>query len=244
MQENNKGYEDYLYAIEKSLNKENKRTDDSVSSTVQKKPKKRVKLNYKSIFYLAITVLLLVVFVIVIVLSIRSCGKSKSVSEVYAAEKTELNIKAEPEELSLFPSYKDTETIVDSEIKGKAIIFVDDAKNEVIASREEKTKMFPASTTKIMTLLVAVENIKDYNDTFKITYEITDPLYNEGATVAGFLSGEAVNMYDLIYGTILPSGGDACIALAQKISGSEEAFVALMNKKAKQLGLKKTHFTN
>ena len=244
MQQNNKDYEDYLCAIEKSLNQENKRSNDSVRGTVQKKPQKKVKINYKAIFYLAVSLLLVIALIVGIVLSVRSCGSSKSEPEVSATEKTESNIKVEPEKINLFPSYKNDETIVDSEIKGKSIIFIDDAKNEVIASREPKTKMFPASTTKIMTLLVAIENIKDYKDTFKMTYDITDPLYNEGATVAGFLSGEVVNMYDLIYGTILPSGGDACIALAQKISGSEEAFVELMNKKAKELGLKNTHFTN
>ena len=95
-----------------------------------------------------------------------------------------------------------------------------------------------------MTLLCAVENIEDVNDTFTMTYEITDPLYVSDASVAGFLNNEKVTMTDLLYGMILPSGADAAIGLAVKIAGSEEAFVKLMNDKVKELGLENTNFTN
>jgi len=77
-----------------------------------------------------------------------------------------------------------------------------------------------------------------------MSYRITDPLYQQEATVAGFLSGETVNMNDLLYGTILPSGADAAIALAETVAGSEEEFAKLMNKKCKELGLKNTNFVN
>ena len=58
-----------------------------------------------------------------------------------------------------------------------------------------------------------------------------------GATVAGFSAGEEITIEDMLYGIILPSGGDASIGIAEKLAGSEEAFVKLMNKKAKELGL-------
>ena len=64
------------------------------------------------------------------------------------------------------------------------------------------------------------------------------------ASVAGFLNGETITMTDLLYGLILPSGADAALALAEKISGSEAEFVKLMNQKVKALGLKDTHFVN
>ena len=77
-----------------------------------------------------------------------------------------------------------------------------------------------------------------------MTNEIIDPLYRAEATVAGFSAGEQVNMNDLLYGTILPSGGDAAMGLAIKIAGSEQEFVGLMNKKAKELKLGSTSFKN
>lgn len=95
-----------------------------------------------------------------------------------------------------------------------------------------------------MTLIVASENITDYSDTFTMTLDITDPLYVAGASVAGFLKDEEISMTDLLYGLILPSGADAAMGLAEKISGSEPAFVRLMNEKAEELGLEDTHFSN
>ncbi len=115
---------------------------------------------------------------------------------------------------------------------------------QVIANKASKEKMYPASMTKIMTLVVAVENISDLNDTFTMTYEITDPLYQQNATVTGLKSGETVPLIDLLYGIILPSGADATEAIAQYVCGTEEEFVELMNKKAEEMGLKDTHFTN
>ena len=123
-------------------------------------------------------------------------------------------------------------------------IIIDKSTDTVIAARNANTKAYPASTTKIMTLLVSVENLKDLSQTFTMSYEITDPLYVEEASVAGFLNGETITIKDLLYGAILPSGADASMALALTVAGSEKAFVELMNKKVKELGLKNTHFDN
>lgn len=126
----------------------------------------------------------------------------------------------------------------------KYAIVIDKTNGKVVAARNAHEKAYPASTTKIMTLLVAAENIENLNDTFTMTYEITDPLFKQGASIAGFLNGEVITMTDLLYGLILPSGADAAVALANKIAGGEEAFVTLMNEKVAELGLKNTHFSN
>lgn len=126
----------------------------------------------------------------------------------------------------------------------KTAIIVDMQTGEVVAERSSRERAYPASTTKVMTLLTAVELIEDFSDTFTMSYAITDPLYVEEASVAGFLDGEEVNMTDLLYGMILPSGADAAMGLAVKLAGSEEAFVELMNKKVVDLGLTDTHFSN
>lgn len=137
----------------------------------------------------------------------------------------------------------DTAQIPDTNDCGGAII-INTATNRAVAARNPHTRFYPASTTKVMTLLVACENIKSYDDTFTMTLDITDPLYTAEASVAGFLNGEEITMTDLLYGLILPSGADAALALAEKISGGEAEFVKLMNKKADELGLRDTHFVN
>lgn len=143
-------------------------------------------------------------------------------------------------------SYSKTENTVDFPKTSDAEygIIVDKTTNTIVAERKIHKRVYPASTTKIMTLLVAVENIKDINDTFTMTYEITDPLYIAQASVAGFKNDEKICMTDLLYGTILPSGADAATGLAIKVAGSEENFVKLMNDKVKELELENTHFNN
>lgn len=95
-----------------------------------------------------------------------------------------------------------------------------------------------------MTLIVAVENIENFYDEYTMSYEVINPLVEQQATRTGLESGETVTILDLLYGIILPSGADACVSVALYVSGSEEAFVTLMNEKAEELGLDGTHFTN
>lgn len=123
-------------------------------------------------------------------------------------------------------------------------ILIDLSTNTVIAQKSPNATIFPASMTKIMTLIVAYENCKNFDDTFTMTTEITDPLYLANASVAGFAAGEEITIRDLLYGAILPSGGDATDALAIYTAGSIEKFVEMMNRKVLQMGLSNTHFAN
>ena len=104
--------------------------------------------------------------------------------------------------------------------------------------------IYPASMTKIMTLLVALEFLDDYEEVVVINPTVLIGLKEANASVAGFKVGEAITIKDLLYGIILPSGADACEAIAQRVSGSEVDFVKEMNKKAEELGMVNTHFTN
>ena len=115
---------------------------------------------------------------------------------------------------------------------------------EVLAEKGMDEKIYPASMTKVMTLLVAAENLPDLDATFTMTQAIIDPIYLAGASMAGFVDGETVSMRDLLYGAVVPSGAEATEALAQAVAGSEEAFVTMMNEKAAALGLTSTHFMN
>ena len=126
-------------------------------------------------------------------------------------------------------------------------ILVDLADNSILSQRNPHTRISPASMTKILTVLVAAEHITpdQLDDKVTITVEFTDYSYGNDLSAVGFAENEEVTVRDLFYGTILPSGGDAAIALAHYVAGSEEAFVELMNEKLKDLKLSdSTHFTN
>ena len=114
--------------------------------------------------------------------------------------------------------------------------------NQVIYNLKENDRISVASLTKIMTSIVAIENIKNLND--KVT--ITSDVFNDTSELAkaGFYIGEEVTYYDLLYGAMLPSGADATNALALNITGSIDKYVELMNDKASELGLTSTHFVN
>lgn len=116
---------------------------------------------------------------------------------------------------------------------------------KVVASKDGNVRINPASMTKILTLLVAVEHLDDLNGTFTMTREIGDYVFKNDCSAVGFEVGEVLTVKDLLYGTILPSGADAAMCLAEYVAGSQEAFVDMMNEKLKELGLSSTaHFTN
>lgn len=124
-------------------------------------------------------------------------------------------------------------------------VLIDVEAEEILAGREPFQRINPASMTKILTLLVAAEHVSDLQDTFTMTIEITDYCYRHDCSIAGFGVGESVTVEELMYGTILPSGADAAMALAEYVAGSQEAFVEMMNQKLEELGISDTaHFTN
>ena len=151
----------------------------------------------------------------------------------------------EPEQpaLTLAQASENTRTL-DLELYSSSAVLVDVQSGTVLAEKGMDEKIYPASMTKVMTLLVAAENLPDLDATFTMTQAIIDPLYLAGASMAGYVNGETVTMRDLLYGAVVPSGAEATEALAQAVAGSEEAFVAMMNEKAAALGLTNTHFMN
>lgn len=113
---------------------------------------------------------------------------------------------------------------------------------KILGAINSEEQIYPASMTKMMTVLVAIEELKDLNQEILLTDEIFAGLVEEDATQAGFQSGECVTVRDLLYGAMLPSGAECCRALADAVGGSKEGFVELMNKKAKKLGMENTNF--
>ena len=113
---------------------------------------------------------------------------------------------------------------------------------KIIGNMKGDEKIYPASMTKIMTVIVAIENLDDLDQEITLTQEMFQGLYEQDATQAGFQPGETVRAIDLLYGAMLPSGAECCIALADTVGGSRDGFVELMNKKAQRIGMNGTHF--
>ena len=119
--------------------------------------------------------------------------------------------------------------------------------NRTIAGKRIDDKMYPASLTKMMTAIVTIEkagNPGHLNDTVKVPKYLMEKLARENASVAGFSGNEEVSYMDLLYGVMLPSGGDACLTIADQMFGSEAAMVKVMNEKAAKLHMDGTHFMN
>ena len=128
-------------------------------------------------------------------------------------------------------------------------ILVNTDTGEILAERNAFDRIVPASMTKVMTVLVAVEHMQNPEENLKdkvtITQEICDESYRSGSSFVGYGVGDQASVEDLLYGAILPSGADAAMALAEYTAGSQEAFADMMNEKAQELGIADTtHFTN
>ncbi len=176
--------------------------------------------------------------------------KVEEVEEEVEEEEVNPFLAASEDSSSFFQGYSvnlsDNAAYISSEnvISTYALLVNLDTGN-VVASKEANKRINPASMTKILTLLVAAEHITNLEDTYEMTQAIGDYVFKHDCSAVGFQVGEKVSVQDMLYGTILPSGADAAMCLAEYIAGSQEAFVELMNDKLKELGLSDTaHFTN
>ena len=121
-------------------------------------------------------------------------------------------------------------------------IFLDADTGQVLSAKKQDEQISIASLTKMMTVLLAIENSSSLNQTVTITDEMIDGLYEEQASVAGYVTGDTATILDLCYAAAIPSAADAANALAIQIGGSFEKFYQMMNDKAAQLGMDHTVF--
>ena len=133
---------------------------------------------------------------------------------------------------------------LDLQVNSQNIVMLDMNTMDVVFERGMDERIYPASMTKLMSALVAVDKIADLNETITFDEASFEGLIEANASLAGFSMYETVTYKDLLYGILLPSGAEACMKLAQSIAGSEQAYVQLMNEKAQEMGLRNTHFVN
>lgn len=131
-----------------------------------------------------------------------------------------------------------------SDYSSKYICVLDRENKKIQYEENHKKRAYPASLTKIMTTIVALEYIEDLSAAAPVDINTYKEMVNKNSSMAGFYGNEHVTYRDLLYGTILSSGGEASNSLAIHVAGSTENFVKLMNDKAKELDLKDTHFTS
>jgi D-alanyl-D-alanine carboxypeptidase (penicillin-binding protein 5/6) len=125
------------------------------------------------------------------------------------------------------------------EIKSRAAVVMDAVTGRVLYAKNPDLKLLPASTTKLMTALVVVENAK-LSDVATISKKAA----NTPPTKVGFKEGDKVTLETLLYAALIKSANDAAVALAEAVAGSEEEFVTLMNRKALAIGAEDTKFIN
>ena len=123
------------------------------------------------------------------------------------------------------------------ETNSRACVVIDRNTNTVLYGKNENTVRKMASTTKIMTATIIIENC-NLNE----TTEISKKAAGTGGSRLGLKTGDKITIRDLLYGLMLCSGNDAAVALAEYAGGNIDGFANLMNKKSSDLGLSNTHF--
>ena len=130
-----------------------------------------------------------------------------------------------------------TESIEEPILNSRAAIIYDRKTGLILFGKNENEKRAMASTTKIMTAIVVLENA-DLSEVI----EVSKKAAGTGGSRLGLSAGARISIHDLLYGLMLSSGNDAAVALAENVGGSIEGFAEKMNQKAEELGLKDTHF--
>lgn len=120
-------------------------------------------------------------------------------------------------------------------------VLMDGNTGDIIAQKEGDLKVYPASTTKILTCIIALEEGKDKLESNAI---ITPRATGQDGTNIGLRSDMPISLHELLYGMMLVSGNDAAVAVAETVGGSYDQFIQMMNEKASFIGASRTHFAN
>ena len=133
------------------------------------------------------------------------------------------------------------------EVKANYVILQDHYSGKILYEKDADTKIYPASMTKIMTVIVAFDMLKKGETSLDEKITISEKawrLSQSGYSSMFIMLNDQISVENLLKGIIIVSGNDACTALAEGLSGTEKDFVELMNEKAEEIGLKNTNFNN
>lgn len=175
-------------------------------------------------------------------------GNMGWLSSVYGVEYTdmvELGTGQKEEEKEELPTHDEQGRPILS--KGAVGILIDGKSGNVLFESGSDKKMYPASTTKVMTALLVLEAVEKKQVSLKQKVTITEEMLKDitwDSSSMGLKEGEIISVQNLLYGLMIPSGNDAAMALAYTVSGGNAEFVNLMNRRATELGLTRTKFKN
>lgn len=138
----------------------------------------------------------------------------------------------------------ENESTMPIDVKAKSAVLMDQTTGRVLMKMNENEKIYPASVTKIMSMLLVAEAID--SNTIRLTDEVTASTNasKKGGSQIWLKEGETMTVDELLKATAVYSANDACTALGEYIAGSDEGFVMMMNERAGELGMKNTHFDN
>jgi D-alanyl-D-alanine carboxypeptidase (penicillin-binding protein 5/6) len=130
------------------------------------------------------------------------------------------------------------------EVEGKGSLLMEAETGEVLFSKDADTRWYPASATKVMTLLLALEAVKEGRASLDDRVVASDNAARLGGSQVWLKPGEAFTLREMLLAVAVGSANDASVAVAEHLAGSEEAFVEEMNRKAREIGAVNTHFVN
>ncbi|HLX80415.1 MAG TPA: D-alanyl-D-alanine carboxypeptidase family protein [Burkholderiales bacterium] len=130
------------------------------------------------------------------------------------------------------------------QVVGRAWLIADISSGQILASEKPDDRFEPASLTKVMTAYVVFVALREKKLTLEQQVNVSEKAWRAPGSRMFIEPRKPVTADELIRGMIVQSGNDACIALAEQIAGSEEAFVGMMNREAERLGMKNTKFMN
>ena len=133
---------------------------------------------------------------------------------------------------------------VELEVAGKSAVLMDAATGTVLYEKNAHEKLAPASVTKVMTLLLIMEAIDSGKIQWEDTVTASETAAAKGGSQIYLKVGETMSVTDMVKSIAVSSANDAASAMAEHLAGSEDAFVSLMNAKAKELGMNDTNFVN
>lgn len=170
-----------------------------------------------------------------------STGIEEPFRQYYAENRQEsgLQVKGMAEDLAVLTREEDK--AFNLEMRDYADLLINDTKNEVITSAHCFKKLYPASTTKIMTALLTLEHA-NLSDEIVLDHDII--MTEEGAVISTLTKGDTVTVEQVLRTLLVKSANDCAVILAEHIAGSTEKFAKMMNQKALDLGATGTHFVN
>ena len=176
----------------------------------------------------------------------RNADEPPQIMDDFATAFAEIHIPTISEPVIVEPVvFRDSQVLtyedVDFHLYSNHALLVNLDTNEILFDHRGSERAYPASVTKIMTVLVGIEHATSDE---LVVYADFDALFQANAAMAGFANGETRTLSEVLYASMLPSGADATSTLAYHVAGSYQGFVDLMNETAQRLGMYDTHFMN